>query len=234
MAAPPDPGALLAPGRTLRPVEPGIVSALPAGEGGAPYDRRAALYDRVIANRAYNRLAWGADTSDYAAFAAEALAGGDGLFLDAGCGTAVFTAPVYRSARRPLVLVDRSLDMLGRAAGRTPGAPATLVQADLLDLPFAPRRFATVGCFAMLHVSDDLPAALAALRDQLAPGGRLFASMLVSDRRMGGAYLAVLHRAGETGRPRRADDLQSAAAAVFGASAEVRRSGSMAWLRART
>jgi len=102
------------------------------------------------------------------------------------------------------------------------------------DLPFAPRPFATVACFGVLHVLDDPWAALAALRAQLAPGGLLFASMLVPDRAVGRAYLAALQRAGEVGTPRRAEHSVRAAEGVFGTSVDVRRTGSMAWLRANT
>ncbi len=224
--------SLLAPGRALRPVGPGVVSALPSQDEGAPYDRRAATYDRLVGSRAYNRLVWGASIADYEAFAAEALAAGEGALLDAGCGTLVFTADAYRRTLRPLVLVDLSLGMLRRAAERLAGAHAAFVQSDVLDLPFARNRFATVTCHALLHVLDDPWAALTALRDQLAPGGRLFASMLVSDRAPGRAFLAALHRAGEVGPLRSSDELAGAAEEVFGDSAEVDRSGSMAWLRA--
>lgn len=225
--APPD--SLPASDRTLRPVGDGILSALPEDDEGAAYDRRAVVYDRLIGSPLYNRLAWGTHPSQYASFAAEALAAGDGPYLDAGCGTLVFTAALYRRATRPLVLVDRSLGMLGRGAERLAGAPATLVQADLHDLPFEPGRFTTIGCFAMLHVLDEPWGALAALRDRLAPGGRLFASMLVADR--SAAYLKALHRAGEVGPPRRMAELADTARSLFG-SAEVGRTGSMAWLRA--
>ena len=224
--------SLLAPGRVLRPIGPGVVSALSSHDEGAPYDRRAAAYDRLIGSRAYNRLVWGASIADYEAFAAEALAAGEGALLDAGCGTLVFTADPYGSTSRPLVLVDRSLGMLRRAAERLAAAQAAFVQSDVLDLPFARNRFDTVSCHGLLHVLDHPWAALAALRDQLAPGGRLFASMLVSDRAPGRAFLAALHRAGEVGSPRPSDELAGAAAEIFGDSAEVDRSGSMAWLRA--
>jgi SAM-dependent methyltransferase len=224
--------SLLAPGRTLRPARGQVMSAVAAEEDAAAYDRHAALYDRLIGNRLYNRLVWAATPGDYEAFAAEAVAAGDGLFLDAGCGTLVFTAAAYRRAARPLVLVDLSLGMLQRAAGRLGDTSATLLQADLLDLPFSANGFATVACFGTLHVFDDPWAALAALRDQLAPGGRFFASMLVSDRAIGRAYLAAVHRRGEVGPPRRAAELTAAARTVFGTSADVRCTGSMAWLRA--
>jgi SAM-dependent methyltransferase len=229
--AAPDIDSLLAPGRTLRAAG-AVLSALPADDEGAHYDRRAAAYDRLIGSRTYNRLAWGTSPSQYADFAAEAVAAGGGPLLDAGCGTATFTAEAYHAADRPLVLVDRSVDMLGRAAARLAGAPAAFVQADLTDLPFSPSCFTTVACFGVLHVLDDPWPALAALRDQVAPGGRLFASMLVADRPVGRAYLAALHRAGEVGPLRRTEQLADAARAVFGASADVRRTGSMAWLRA--
>lgn len=224
--------SLLAPGRTLRPVRTPVVSALSAGDEGARYDRRAAAYDRLIGSRLYNRLAWGTSPSQYAAFAAEAVAARGGRLLDAGCGTATFTAAAYREARRPLVLIDRSVDMLERAAQRLADAPAAFVQADLLDLPFSAAQFSTVACFGVLHVLDDPLAALAALRDQLGAGGQLFASMLVADRAVGRAYLDALHRAGEVAKPRRAEHLAHAAQAVFGARVDIQRTGSMAWLRA--
>jgi SAM-dependent methyltransferase len=180
VSAEPEIESLLAAERTLRPARPPVVSALPAGDEGARYDRRAATYDRLIASRLYNRLAWGTRPSQYESFAAEAIAAGSGRLLDAGCGTATFTAAAYREAHRPLVLVDRSLDMLERAAQRLAGAQAAFVQADVMDLPFSPGQFDTVACFGVLHAAH----------------------------------------------------LTDGAQAVFGASVDVRRSGSMAWLQA--
>jgi SAM-dependent methyltransferase len=104
--------------RTLRPAGNGVLSALPPGDEGAPYDRRAAAYDRLVASPLYNRLLWRPSPRTYAAFAAEALHAGDGPLLDVACGSGVFTAAAYRHADRPLVLADRSLAMLGRARGR--------------------------------------------------------------------------------------------------------------------
>jgi SAM-dependent methyltransferase len=224
---------VLANGRQLRPAAPGVLSAMAEDHPGAPYDRHARVYDRLIGNRAYNRLVWGVSASSYAKFAAEAVGAGQGLYLDAGCGTAVFTADVYRTASRPLVLVDLSVGMLERAASRMPEGRGALVQADLHDLPFAPGSFETIGCFAMLHVLEDPWTALAALRDYMAPGGALFASMLVTDRAVGRRYLTLIRRRGEVGPPHTADDFAAAAGKIFGAGAEVQRTGSMAWLRVR-
>ena len=198
------------------------------------YDRHARLYDRLIANRVYNRLAWGVDPARYAAFTAEAVASGSGPMLDVGCGTAVFSAAAYRAASRPLTLVDGSAGMLARAGERLAATTVELVQADLFALPFAPGGFETVGCFAMLHVLDDPWAGLLALRPQLAPGGSLFVSMLVADgARRSRAYLRALHRRGEVGPPRSADELHAAAVPLFGDDLTVERVGAMAFLRAR-
>jgi len=227
-----DPRSLLAPGRTLRPGTDQVLSALSPNDQGAPYDRKAAIYDRVVGARAYNRIMWGTSTAAYREFAGEALAAAIGPMLDAGCGTAVFTAGAYREASRPLVLVDRSIGMLTRASARLDRAPPALVQADLLDLPFAPESFTTVSCFAMLHVLDDPWPALPSLWRQLAPGGRFLASMLVTDRPAGGAYLRVLRRAGEVGPPRNLAELAAAAHQALGDSVVLDRTGSMAWLRA--
>jgi SAM-dependent methyltransferase len=231
MSVPAGLDGLLAPGRTLRPASGAVLSALAPG-AIAPYDRHASTYDKLIGSPLYNRLVWGTRVGDYAAFAAEALRAGDGPLLDAGAGTAVFTAGVYRGAPRPLVLADLSAAMLERAAARLGAGTAAFVQADLLDLPFAPGSFDAVACHGVLHVLDDPWAVLPALRDQAAPGAPVFVSMLVADRRVGGAYLRVLRRVGEAGPARTAADFERAAREVFGPSATVEHKGSMAYLRA--
>lgn len=203
--------------------------------GDAPYDRHAKVYDRLIGSPLYNRLIWRAPVSEYAAFAAEAVADGDGPLLDVGCGTAVFSADAYRAATRPIVLADRSRGMLDRAAERV-GRDERVwyVQVDLFDLPFASGRFTTVACHAMLHVLDDPWPALDALAAQMADGGGLFVSMLVADG--GGVsarYLRMLHRRGEVGPPRTSAQLAVAARERLGDDVSVTRSGAMAYLRHR-
>jgi SAM-dependent methyltransferase len=205
--------------------------------GAAPYDRHAKVYDRLIGAPLYNRLIWRARVRDYAAFAAEAVADGDGPLLDAGCGTAVFSAEAYRNATRPLVLADRSRGMLDRARERIgrDGDGVWLVQADLFALPFAPGAFATVACHAVLHVLDDPWPALDALAAQVAPGGGLFVSMLVADGGgVSGRYLQMLHGRGEAGAPRTSAELAAAARERLGERAAVERSGAMAYLRWRS
>jgi len=198
---------------------------------GAAYDGRAAIYDRLVASRLYNRLAWGTDPQDYAAFADHAVDSGSGPLLDVAAGTAAATADAYRRSSRTIVLTDRSRDMLARAAQRVAaGGPVRsgvrFVQADAFALPFQPREFETVACLGFLHLVDDPVDFVGRLRSLIAPGGRVFCSSLVAATPIGTRYLRLLRRAGEVTAVRTADDL----AELF--SAPVRRRGSMAYLEA--
>lgn len=166
------------------------------------YDRRAATYDRVIGSALYNRIVWGASTVGYTDFARSALDSGNGPYLDVGCGSLVFTADAYRAAARELVLTDLSEGMLGRAADRVSSANATLIRADLFDLPFDVGSFETVASFGVLHCIGDLDGALRAIADQVRPGGRVFLTSLVAETRRGKGMLRLLRRAGEVAEPR--------------------------------
>jgi len=227
---------LLSPGRAVRPVAERVLSALPADDaGGGAYDRRAATYDCLVGSRLYNRLVWGSSPRAYAAFAERAMHAGEGPLLDVACGSAVFTASIYRRGARPLVLVDRSAGMLERAAQRLEGSlhrPLVLLQADLFDLPFTPGSFATVACHGALHLFDDLSEVLHALRAQLAPGGRLYATSLAAETTIGRRCLALLHRTGEVAVPRRATNLLAAAGAKL-RDVTLHRDGSMVFITGR-
>ncbi len=181
---------------------------------GAAYDRRAALYDRLVRSRAYNHLAWSSSPADYAAFAARAVASEDGPLLDAGAGSAAATARLHAQSNRPTVLLDLSRAMLERADARIDAAGGAgaghirLCQADLLDPPFPPGGFTTVLAMGVAHLFEDLQALLAALRAQLAPAGELYLTSLVGETRRGRGYLRALHHAGELATPRTTDQLQ--------------------------
>ncbi len=225
------------PGRELRNAGNGLLSALGPDSPGSPYDRRAAIYDRLVGNRLYNRLVWGSRPASYAAFAATAVADSDGPLLDVGCGSAVFTAGAYRSTGRALILVDRSLGMLARAAERLRGhdlARVAFVQADLFDLPFQPGSFTTVACHGLLHLFDNPAEVIRTLRAQVAPAGSLYATSLVAETAIGSRVLALLHRAGEVAIPRRERELAAVAEAGLGAITEVRREGCMVFVTAAT
>lgn len=218
-----------------------IWSVLPADTPAPAYDGRAKLYDRLIGNRLYNRIAWGTSPAAYADFARRAAQSGDGAFLDAGCGSLVSTAAVHAASGRPTILVDLSLDMLRVArerlvatAGRLPGH-LVLLQADIRRLPFRRASFGAVLCPGMLHLFEDVEAIARGLARVTAPAGRVFMTSLVSDRRFGVRYLAALHRAGEVAQPRTAAllvDRLGADASGMALSLPIDVRGNMAFLAA--
>lgn len=221
----------LQPGRRLVDVGAGVLSADDRDTPGSRYDRQARTYDLVIGNRLYNRLVWGTSIASYAAFAAAAAADTDGPLLDVGCGTAVFTADSYRRTDRPLILVDRSVGMLARAAKRLAGVHRiAFVQADLFDLPFHRGTFTTVSCHGLLHLFDNPDQVLRILRSQMASGGSLYATSLVAETSNATRMLRLLHRTGEAADPRRTSDLSMLARATLGGEVEIRHEGSMAFL----
>ncbi|WCB96449.1 hypothetical protein DSM104299_05208 [Baekduia alba] len=200
-------------------------------DAGAPYDRRAAVYDRLVRSRVYNRLAWSTAPSEYEAFAARALAARTGPVLEAAAGSAAATAALHRRSGRPTVLVDLSRAMLERAARRLADdgddvpERIRLVQADVTALPFPPAGFTTVLALGLAHLFADLDELMPALRAQTAPDGELHLSSLVAETTRGRRYLDVLHRAGEVATPRTADELHAA----LGAPADFHVSGCMAF-----
>ena len=98
-----------------------------------------------------------------------------GPVLELACGTGLLTIPLS-SAGLPVVGLDRSRAMLDVAKRRAvaAGAPVTLVQADMRDFALR-RKFAliVVARNSLLHLlsTEDLVAALAAVRRHLAPDG---------------------------------------------------------------
>ncbi len=177
--------------------------------------RLAAGYDRVIGHPLYQRLTFGNHPADYAAFARAALAAAPGgLFLDAGCGSLLFTAGVYRRAVRPIVALDESLGMLRRARARLAGpdgrlpAHVLLLQGDLFDLPFRTASFPTVLAEGVLHLVAAAEGLVGALDALVADGGGLYLTSLVTSGRPADLYLRWIHLLGEVARPRGAEELR--------------------------
>ena len=83
----------------LRPIEvsPGIWSTLGEERGSPSYDNRARawFYDSVIATEWYNRTVWGTSRDRYREFEERALRSSSGWFLNAGCGSLVFTHAAF-------------------------------------------------------------------------------------------------------------------------------------------
>lgn len=223
---------------SLRSVQPDIYSVLSPRVEGATYDSRAAAYDWIVGSRVYNRLMWGVSTARYRTFVRRALASGRGPLLDAGAGSAVFTAEAYARADRPIILVDRSRGMLEAArtriadwAGGTVPDHVTLLQADVQNLPFQDEIMGTILSMGMLHLFEDVTGHVEQLLRVLEPGGLLFATSLVAERVVGRHYLQGLHKAGEVATPRRYDALRQALTAAIDRRVEAEREGSMAFFR---
>jgi 2-polyprenyl-3-methyl-5-hydroxy-6-metoxy-1,4-benzoquinol methylase len=233
---------VLAENRTARPLEDGIYTMLPGPARKHHYDRRASIYDLVVSTRLYNSVMWGSSPLDYIAFAREAITSSpDGRHLDAGCGSLLFTAPVYLESRRRIIAFDQSLSMLRRArkrllelAGSMP-RHILLVQADLSDVPFRPAGFRTVLCMNVLHHFEDAAGLMPRLEKLLDDEGHLFLTSLVSNNRLvGDRYLRALYLTGEFVRPRSSLELREVLNKSLNQEVSYRVAGNMAFATARS
>jgi SAM-dependent methyltransferase len=208
----------------------------------ALYDRRAAGYDAIVGRSIYLRIFWGTSAPALTRFARLALeaAGNDG-FAEAGCGTLVFTSPIYREFRGTCaVLMDRSAQMLSRAMkrltverGRRPDRVA-VVHADIASMPVQSGVFSSILSLNVLHVPCDVESIAAVFGRSLRPGrGRLFVSSLVRSGRCSDAYLAMLHRTGEFGKPMTADELCARVCGRWGVVESMSVEGNMCFLVVR-
>ena len=221
--------------RTVRLIEEDIYSVLPDTSVQHHYDKRAALYDSVVGTWLYNFVMWGTSPSHYVQFARQALnSSRDGMFLDAGCGSLLFTGRLYVDSNRRIVAFDQSLAMLRRARerlGKLSGCVPEhirLLQADLGDLPFRRKSFRTVLCLNVLHQFADAAALVSGLNELLSESGNLYLTTLISNNRIiGDWYLEALYRTGEFVRPRSERELRE----LFVNAIYVEK-GNMAFVRA--
>jgi ubiquinone/menaquinone biosynthesis C-methylase UbiE len=208
---------VLADNHVAQLVDDDIYSVLRDASHAHHYDRRATIYDLVVNSRLYNSFMWGSSPRDYVAFARQAITSShSGKFLDAGCGSLLFTASIYLETDLQIVAFDQSLAMLRRArnrllnaAGRVP-KHIILLQADLSDLPFRPASFRTILCLNVLHQFAEARALVQNLERLLADEGQLFLTSLISNNRfIGDRYLSALYWMGEFVRPRTSSELRS-------------------------
>jgi len=225
--------------RVARLIDDDIFSVLPDDSQPHHYDRRATVYDRVVGSRLYNSIMWGSAPRDYVAFARQAVdSSQDGKFLDAGCGSLLFTASTYLQTDRQIVAFDQSLAMLRRARTRllkaAGGMPQhiILLQADLSDLPFRPASFHTVLCLNVLHQFAAATALLQNLQRLLSDEGHLFlTSLLLNDRFVGDRYLSALYRMREFVPPRTRSELRSILTEALQREVTYTEKGNMAFVR---
>ncbi len=205
------------------------------------YDKRATVYDALVNTRWYCRVAWGSLPDDYASFAREAIVSSFGpstsaaRFLDAGCGSLIFTAPFYLQSSRQVIAFDESLAMLRRSrerllklAGAVP-KHIVLLQADITDLPFQPNSFQGVLCMNVLHHIEEAGSLIGNLKALLTEDGDLQLTSLVYNRFIGDFYLNALHAFGEFARPRSSIELQGLLNGVLGDKVVYRVKGNMAF-----
>ena len=228
---------VLAENCTVRLVDDGIYSVLPDASSKHHYDKRATVYDLVVSTRLYNFAMWGSSPLDYAAFARQAVASRpDGRFLDAGCGSMLFTAPIYLDCGRQIIAFDQSLAMLRRARKRLIGLCGStpkhilLLQADLSELLFNPASFRTILCMNVLHHFENAAALIPNLKRLLTDDGHLYLTSLVSNNRfVGDRYLNALYATGEFIRPRSNLELKEMLDRSLGHGVRYRVKGNMAF-----
>lgn len=229
---------IVAAERSVRLVEQDIYSVLSDTSVAHHYDKRAYVYDLVVSTQLYNSVMWGASPVDYVQFARQALnSSSDGMFLDAGCGSLLFTARTYVDSNRPIVAFDQSLAMLRRARQRLQKLARCvpdhirLLQADLNDLPFRRESFRTVLCLNVLHQFADAKALLSGLNESLSGRGNLYFTSLISNNRsIGDWYLETLYRMGEFVRPRTDVELSEVIVNTFGQQVSYSKKGNMAFV----
>ena len=132
-------------------------------------------FDRIAAR--YDATRGGDARAQHAAAAFEPWLP-SGPVVELGVGTGLIGVALGTEGRRP-VGVDLAFPMLARAAERLPGR---VVQGDLLTPPFRPSAAAAVVAVHVLHLVDDLPAAVSAAAALLRPGGRLLISGIEGNR----------------------------------------------------
>ncbi len=185
----------------LEQIDGDIFSVIAKQDQVQHYDKTAMMYDLVVGNRFYNRIIWGNWPGNYDAFCRRALASrDDGMVLDAGCGSLVFTAKAYAQATRPTILMDYSLGMLTRArdrlvkyAGKAPDS-IVLLQADIFNLPFRENTFSTVQSFGVMHLFDNTAPLIRELLRVKSDAGSIFLSGLAANNGLAAWYLGQLKK----------------------------------------
>ncbi len=200
----PDILSVIAEDVSLLEVEPHIYSVYAAHEKPGAYDGfgAAAIYDRIMCNPLYNRVMWGYGLKEYTEFTRLILdSSPEGWVLDVACGSLAFTSSLYADySDRPVILLDQSLNLLGKAKARLVrrkgSVPPNLVflHADALNLPFRSGTIPTVISLNLLHCLEDMEAVLREWKRVSTAGGSVAATTLIRNNRWGDGYLNVLSR----------------------------------------
>lgn len=232
---------MIEPGRDLTLVEDDIYSVLPNTCKRHHYDTTAKFYDLFMSTRLYHSIMWGSSPSAYSSFSREAVdSNAEGIMLDAGCGTLLFTAELYIESDRKIICFGQSIGMLRKARGRLIELAGyvpentTIVQADLSDLPFTPETFTAVLCLNVLHLYENVENLMKRFRSALAPEGKILITSLVRNERLiGDLYFDLLFIAREFAKPKTAAELSRLIEQSFGSTVSYRTEGNMAFASAK-
>jgi ubiquinone/menaquinone biosynthesis C-methylase UbiE len=202
---------------SLEEVSEDIFSVLPKEDRASDYDDKVKGYDMLIGNKFYNQLIWKNDIKTYHTFCEQSLSEApNGLILDAGCGSLVFTIQAYASATNKLIiLLDNSMGMLQRArerliesCGKVP-EHIVLIQGDIFHLPFKDATFDVVMSQGLLHMFDDKEAFLKELERVKIDDGLLTFTSLAGNTMLAKGYLALLKKAGEVATAYTSEELET-------------------------
>jgi SAM-dependent methyltransferase len=199
------------------PVEPHLYSVYPSGAMPGSYDSFGAstIYDVVACNRFYNWVMWGYSVTDYYTLCENVLhSSSSSWVLDIACGSLAFTAKLYATySKRPVILLDQSLNLLRKAksrliklCGKVPDN-MVLIHADALQLPFVSAIFGTIISLNLLHCLKDVKTALMEMKRVLTSDGTaVLTTLVISATRWSDKYLNSLAGSGLL-VPRNADNL---------------------------
>ena len=154
------------------PVREGIVSFLSAQELSDQEHRERTMRDDESVW--YDPMFAGYTNAVEVPAAVRRVEAGEGVVLDAGCGTGRITEALM-ALGRPIIAVDYSEACLRRMLARTEGAPVLAVQSDIRRLPVKDGVAGAATCIETYSQfrPDDRVRILAELRRVLAPGGTL-------------------------------------------------------------
>jgi SAM-dependent methyltransferase len=231
--------AVLDGAASVEEIECGIWTQRGAADiGVAQYDSIGQAYETVAGLDIYHRTFWGVSTGEYRAFAeAASNARGEGIMLDAGCGSMLFTARAHQMGAGGAVIgLDASLRMLKLARARIESNGNTgrvaLFKGDVLQTPFRDGSFDVVMCMHVAHVLPDLDRLLGQARRVLKPGGQLFLTSIVLANHWRDRYLRALARRRIMASPRRQEDILAPLRALFGKTPRCYLTGSMLFVEA--
>ncbi|NIP36557.1 MAG: methyltransferase domain-containing protein, partial [Thermoplasmata archaeon] len=111
--------------------------------------------------------------------------------VDIGCGTGRYTVHIHGALGRPVVGLDLSAGMLGKAREKVDGgSDIRLVRGDAHHLPFRDEAFDAAVLILVVHHIEDLGALSKELHRVLAPGGRVL-FMTRSHEEIEASYIAM-------------------------------------------